>query len=141
VKRAASLCLALVASALPLSPTATARTDVRQVRVQFPKGRSGTTIQGSIRGAETVDYTLRAAAGQAMKVRLEPGTVYFNVLPPGSNDVALFVGSRESRTGRRSRDGLRAASSADCARRTGALTLPDTRRYRGPRESRACTSW
>ena len=30
-----------------------------------------------------------------MKVKPKPGTVYFNVLPPGSNDVALFVGSRD----------------------------------------------
>lgn len=63
--------------------------------VQFPRGQSGTTIKGSVRGDQTVDYKLDAAAGQQMKVKLKPSNVYFNVLPPGSNDVAVFVGSRD----------------------------------------------
>src|SRR5512139_862692 len=90
------LCLTLVAAALALPPTASmAQPDIKQVQVQFPKGKSGTTIQGSLRGDETVDYKLRAAIGQEMKIRLKPDSVYFNVLPPGSSDVALFVGSRD----------------------------------------------
>jgi hypothetical protein len=95
MNRASLLCLALVAGALPLAPSATAQPEVRQVQVQFPKGRSATTIQGSIRGSEVVDYRLRAAAGQEMKIGRKSGSVYFNVLPPGSNDEALFVGSRD----------------------------------------------
>lgn len=73
-----------------------AQTGITQHQVQFAKGKSGTTIQGGLKGGETVDYKLRAAANQTMKVRKVSGgaTVYFNVLAPGSQE-ALFVGSRE----------------------------------------------
>jgi hypothetical protein len=88
---------ALIAGVLAsmLLATLPARGQIQQQQVQFPKGKSGTTIQGSLRGDETADYKLRAAIGQEMKIRLKPDSVYFNVLPPGSNDVALFVGSRD----------------------------------------------
>lgn len=63
--------------------------------VQFAKGTSAATIKGVIKGDATLDYTLRAKAGQTMRVALKSsnGSNYFNVLPPGSNDVAIFVGS------------------------------------------------
>jgi hypothetical protein len=63
--------------------------------VQFAKGTSSATIKGSLKGDQTIDYTLRAKAGQTMSVTLatKHGANYFNVLPPGSNDAALFVGS------------------------------------------------
>ncbi len=62
--------------------------------VAFPKGASSTTISGSIKGYETRDYVVRASAGQTMKVDMTGASIlYFNVLPPGSNDVAIFVGS------------------------------------------------
>jgi hypothetical protein len=86
----ACLFVALALATLPLWAR-----NITEHAVQFPRGQSGTTIQGSLRGDEVVDYKLRAAAGQAMRVRLQPGSVYFNVLPPGSNDVAIFVGSRD----------------------------------------------
>jgi hypothetical protein len=89
---AAALSTALALTHLP----AAAEAGIRQVQVQFPKGTSGTTIKGSVSGNETVDYTLRAAAGQSMTVKLRGGsTVYHNVLPPGSTGEALFVGSRD----------------------------------------------
>ena len=69
--------------------------DIRSERVQFPKGEIGTTIIGKLSGRETVDYKLRARAGQMMVVDIEtdnPGN-YFNVLAPGEQDVAFFVGS------------------------------------------------
>lgn len=63
--------------------------------VHFAKGTSSATIDGSITGRQTIDYTLRARAGQTMSVALKPSNAatYFNVLPPGSDDVAVFVGS------------------------------------------------
>lgn len=92
-------CLGLLAAAMALAGGPSwAQSGITERTVQFPPGKSGATLQGSLRGDETVDYKLRAAAGQQMRVRLKPGTVYFNVLPPGSNDVALFVGSREGDT-------------------------------------------
>jgi hypothetical protein len=63
--------------------------------VHFAKGASSTTIKGSLKGDQTIDYKLGARAGQSMTVKLHTGngSNYFNVLPPGSNDEAVFVGS------------------------------------------------
>jgi len=73
-----------------------AQSDIVKRPVQFAKGKSGTTIKGNLTGDETLDYTLRAVAGQTMTVKLSGGSsVNFNVLPPGSTGEALFVGSRD----------------------------------------------
>lgn len=89
--------VAAVAAALALNPlSAAAEAGIKQVQVMFPKGKSAATIKGSVIGNQSVDYTLRAAAGQTMTVQLAGGpTVYHNVLPPGSTGEALFVGSRD----------------------------------------------
>jgi hypothetical protein len=87
--------LALSAS-LSLMTSSLAYADGIETRaVQFAKGKSSATIDGTIKGDQTIDYTLRARAGQTMSVKLatKNGANYFNVLPPGSNDEALFVGS------------------------------------------------
>ncbi len=73
-----------------------AQSDIVKRPVQFAKGKTGATIKGSVTGDQTVDYTLRAAAGQTMTVKLTGGSsVCHNVLPPGSTGEALFVGSRD----------------------------------------------
>lgn len=85
-----------IAAAIALcSLTTPSRADILTSPVQFKKGTSSATIEGSIKGSQTIDYTLRARAGQTMSVMLatKHGANYFNVLPPGSNDEALFVGS------------------------------------------------
>lgn len=63
--------------------------------LQFAKGASSTTVKASIKGDRTIDYKLHAKAGQTMSVTLKTSNAanYFNVLPPGSTDVAIFVGS------------------------------------------------
>lgn len=63
--------------------------------VQFAKGQSSATITGKIKGYQGIDYTLRAKAGQTMSVQLKTvhDANYFNILPPGSNDTAIFIGS------------------------------------------------
>jgi len=68
--------------------------DIRVVNVQFKPNETGTTIKGSIKGRQTIDYRLKAKAGQQMTVNLDTTNLsnYFNVLPPGS-ETALFVGS------------------------------------------------
>jgi hypothetical protein len=68
---------------------------IRKVPVHFKKGASEASIKGHIKGRETVDYVLRAQAGQTMTVNLKTSSTaaYFNVLPPGSSDVAIFTGS------------------------------------------------
>ena len=88
-------CCLFTALALVAAPTF-AQSDIVKRPVQFAKGKSGATIKGSLTGDQTVDYTLRAAAGQTMTVKLSGGSsVYHNVLPPGSTGEALFVGSRD----------------------------------------------
>ena len=65
-----------------------------QERVKFVKGASSAKIKGQLKGDETVDYVLRASAGQTLTVTLKRsnGANYFNVLPPNSTDVAMFIG-------------------------------------------------
>ncbi|MEE4605415.1 MAG: hypothetical protein V2J65_29320 [Desulfobacteraceae bacterium] len=66
----------------------------RQERVIFAKGASSATIKSQLKGDETVDYVLRAGAGQTLTVTLKTshGANYYNVLPPNSSDVAMFIG-------------------------------------------------
>lgn len=85
-----------VVSALLLAATpAWAQPAIKQQQVQFKKGETGTTIKGSIKGDQIIDYKLRASAGQVMVVRFKPSNLsaYFNVMPPGSSGEAIFIGS------------------------------------------------
>jgi hypothetical protein len=86
--------LPLVAfSAIGVAPAGIADA-IRIESVQFAKGSSEATIKGSVKGDQTVDYHVRAGAGQTLTVALKGSNAqnYFNVLPPGSADVAMFVG-------------------------------------------------
>ena len=66
--------------------------------VHFTAGSSEATVSGSITGRESLDYVLGAQAGQTMTVSLDvartdgDGVIYFNILPPGSDGEAIFVG-------------------------------------------------
>lgn len=87
----APLVLAAVALALPWPATAADQTRA----VQFAKGKSATRVQGRVQGYDSIDYTLRAAAGQTLTVSMTASraSAYFNLLPPGSKDVAIHIGS------------------------------------------------
>ena len=67
--------------------------------VKFAPGNFGTMVSGTIIGNEYVDYLLGANSGQKMFVELTVtnsngnGTVYFNILPPGSDGVAIYNSS------------------------------------------------
>ena len=67
----------------------------RKERVTFAKGASNATIKGTMKGGATVDYVVRAAAGQTLEVKLQATNPqnYFNVLPPGSANVAMYAGN------------------------------------------------
>lgn len=73
---------------------AAAGEDIRVERVTFARGASSASIQGHLAGRETVDYRVRAGAGQTMTVKFSRShaQAYFNVMPPDSSDVAMFVG-------------------------------------------------
>jgi hypothetical protein len=64
----------------------------RKERVAFAKGASSATIKGTLKGDGDVDYMVRAAAGQTLEVKLDAsnGQNNFNVLPPGSANVAMY---------------------------------------------------
>jgi hypothetical protein len=83
--------------ALIVGVPAALASDIQTRPIKFAPGASSATVKSSITGRQTVDYKLRARAGQTMSVALKTsnGANYFNVLPPGSNDVALFVGSSD----------------------------------------------
>ena len=72
--------------------------------VKFPAGSSGAVLEGAIRGLNSYDYRLDASDGQRLFVELTvdgtdgDGTIYFNIIPPGETDVAMFVGSRDGTT-------------------------------------------
>ncbi len=65
----------------------------RKERVTFTKGASSATIKGTLKGGADVDYLVRAGAGQTLEVKVEGTNPQndFNVLPPGSATVAMFV--------------------------------------------------
>jgi hypothetical protein len=86
----------IVACALLAAGPCVLAADSIEVRpLRFTKATSSATVKGSLTGDKTIDYKLRARAGQTMTVSLKTsnGANYFNVLPPGSKDVAIFVGS------------------------------------------------
>ena len=93
MKLFASLAAALVITLAPA--LALAQEASREVRVQFPRGASSTTLTGTLKGREILDYKLGAAAGQRMTVTLTTDHTgnYFNLLAPGETEVAFFVGS------------------------------------------------
>ena len=70
-------------------------------RIQFEAGSDNAAISGTITGREYRDYVLRARAGQTMAVALTvdgtngSGSAFFNILPPGSDNVAVHIGSMD----------------------------------------------
>jgi hypothetical protein len=92
LRRCAVLTVIAIAAA-GIAP-ATAADAIRKETVHFAKGASEAAIIGVIKGDQTVDYRLHAGAGQMLAVALKGSNAqnYFNVLPPGSADVAMFVG-------------------------------------------------
>ncbi len=73
---------------------AMAKDKVTTHQVHFDKGTNGTTVQGSVKGYDTVNYKLGAQKGQYMRVSIESKHANFNIYAPGKGmgDQALFVG-------------------------------------------------
>ncbi|HSV92270.1 MAG TPA: hypothetical protein VLH81_04300, partial [Desulfobacterales bacterium] len=86
---AAALALLLGFGAAP----AYTQGEIRSERVQFKKGAASAAIKGRLKGYASVDYLVRAGAGQTIAVSLKPSnrSTYFNVLPPGSKDLAMYA--------------------------------------------------
>jgi hypothetical protein len=72
-----------------------------RVDIRFKPGATSTTINGTIRGAEYIDYVLNARGGQKMVVSLTVtgtnghGSAYFNILPAGKDYGGPYTGSSD----------------------------------------------
>lgn len=73
---------------------ALAQSGIESRRVSFAAGAESARLQGQIKGDQTVDYKLRAGAGQTLTVELKGSNSHndFNVMAAGT-DTALFIGS------------------------------------------------
>lgn len=65
------------------------------VPVQFARGASSSVVNGSIKGDVFTDYRIVVRQGQMLTVSLTTvaGSAYFNVMEPGSRDVAIYNSS------------------------------------------------
>ena len=85
----------LLASMLVLAAALPALAQTRE-RVQFDRGNDNAALEATVTGDEYRDYILGARAEQTMGVSIiqqGDGTAYFNVLPPGSDGAAIYIGS------------------------------------------------
>lgn len=91
--RARAILILTVASSVGLLTSPATAAD-RQEVVHFARGKTATTLSGTIRGYDGVRYALGARAGQTMSVLFKPGnrSCYMNVWAPGA-DAAAFIGS------------------------------------------------
>jgi len=100
----AALAACIAFAAVPAARAADGPPEPRKARVSFAKGASSATVRGTLKGDGDVDYVVRAAAGQTLEVTLQGSNRMndFNVLPPGSANVAMFssfdAGVRTHRT-------------------------------------------
>lgn len=91
-------CVLALASFAPLEGALAQRSS----EVQFQAGNYGTMVSGTITGRDYIDYKLSARQGQKMFAELAVGdtngngTVYFNILPPGSTGQAIYTGHMET---------------------------------------------
>ncbi len=83
----------LLAVSLP-GAGAMAQVAIESQRVTFGAGATSTLLTGQLKGDQTIDYKLRASAGQTLTVELKGSNLqnYFNVIAAGT-DNALFIGS------------------------------------------------
>jgi hypothetical protein len=74
-------------------PMADARPQSGASTVVFANGATRSVIKGRLSGRKSIDYLVRAAAGQALEVSLDASNrmTYFNILPPGSTGEAMFA--------------------------------------------------
>jgi hypothetical protein len=89
------LALTPLAAVMMAPLTVTAAYAQEAMPIQFARGATGSTVTGSIKGDQYIDYRIMVRAGQRMDISLQRtmGSPYFNVLEPGSTDVAVYNSS------------------------------------------------
>jgi len=92
----------LLLAALLCGPLVCSADDTKTERIQFPKGKSHTTVTGKITGNESIVYKLNAKDGQFLNVSMETDkeSADFNIYIPGRGpgDEALFASAQASRS-------------------------------------------
>lgn len=68
--------------------------DIRREAVHFAPGSSGSTINSTVKGYDSVQYDLDVRAGQKMSAQLDSSnsSLYFNITAPGASE-ALYNSS------------------------------------------------
>lgn len=77
-------------------PAAQTRSEATAPTRLMPAKATGmATARGSVRGYASRDFVIHAGAGQTLTVSFGASSpsAYFNLLPPGSSVVAMFIGS------------------------------------------------
>ncbi|MBN7804565.1 hypothetical protein JZX86_04210 [Agrobacterium rosae] len=84
----------LILSAALLAAVPSFGDDTRREVVHFAAGSSSSTTKSSVKGYQTVQYSLSVTAGQKMTVQLDSknSSLYFNVTAPGA-DAAMYNSS------------------------------------------------
>lgn len=96
MKKTANILISAAVLALAIPIAVSAHAQIVTTNVAFPRGSTGSTFNGSIKGRVVHDYVVRASAGQVLTVRMTGAPiVFFNVLPPGSTGEGIFNGSVE----------------------------------------------
>ncbi|MBK5933435.1 hypothetical protein C8N32_10794 [Rhodovulum imhoffii] len=87
----------LLRTLLCLAPLVAQGGEIATVPLSFTQGQTTAAVTGRIVGYEIIDYTLEVSAGQVIQATLSAtnDSAYFNILPPGEDSVALFVGSSQ----------------------------------------------
>lgn len=69
--------------------------DMQVKTIKFEANKSSAVVTGSVTGYQIIDYKIGANAGQILKVKLKTSNASnnFNILPPGSEDEAIYNGS------------------------------------------------
>ncbi|VXB17362.1 conserved exported hypothetical protein [Flavobacterium sp. 9R] len=70
---------------------------IQSKKVTFGPGKSGTLINGTIKGDLIIDYLLSVNANQTISIALnsKSTSIYFNVMEPGSTGEAIYIGENE----------------------------------------------
>jgi hypothetical protein len=87
--------VAVLISALLACAVMPAATHAQQKStIRFSAGNDNAAVSGTIKGNAYRDYMIGAKANQRMSVSLiTKGSAFFNILPPGSKDVAIYNSS------------------------------------------------
>jgi hypothetical protein len=92
---------AFLTCVLTLGTAAGAARAQETVDIRFEPGATSTTINGTIRGDEYIDYVVNARGGQTMVVSLAVtgsngnGSAFFNILPAGQDYGGPYTGSTD----------------------------------------------